>query len=78
MIRVRLEDDSSLEFQTSDQAVSFLETREGLKRGELEWVRVQLRYELRVSVAPPITCEEYDLEIDTAWLEASRSMRDSS
>ena len=78
MIRVRLEDDSSLEFQTSDQAVSFIETREGLMRGELEWVRVQLRYELRVSVAPPITREEYDLEIDTAWLEADRVMRDLS
>ena len=78
MIRVRLEDDSSLEFQTSDQAVSFIETREGLMRGELEWARVQLRYELRVSVAPPITREEYDLEIDTAWLEADRAMRDLS
>ena len=62
-----MEDDSSLEFQTSDEAVSFIETREGLTRGELEWVRVQLRYELRVTVAPPITREEYDLEIDTAW-----------
>jgi len=40
VIRVTLEDDSSLEFQTSDQAVSFIETREGLTRGELEWVRV--------------------------------------
>ena len=78
MIRVRLEDDSSLEFQTSDQAVSFIETREGLMRGELEWARVQLRYELRVSVAPPITAQEYDLEIDTAWLEADRAMRDLS
>ena len=70
MIRVRLEDDSSLEFQTGDQAVSFVETREGMTRGELEWVRVQLRYELRVSVAPPITREEYDLEIDTVWVSA--------
>ena len=70
MIRVRLEDDSSLEFQTSDQAVSFIETREGLTRGEIEWVRVQLRYELRVAVAPPITSEEYDLEIDTVWVAA--------
>lgn len=70
MIRVRLEDDSSLEFQTSDQAVSFIETREGLTRGELEWVRVQLRYELRVSVAPPISRQEYDLEIDTVWVAA--------
>ena len=70
MIRVRLEDDSSLEFQTSDQAVSFIETREGLTRGEFEWVRVQLRYELRVAVAPPITREEYDLEIDTVWVSA--------
>ena len=70
MIRVRLEDDSSLEFQTGDQAVSFIETREGMTRGELEWVRVQLRYELRVSVAPPITREEYDLEIDTVWVSA--------
>ena len=68
MIRVRIEDDSSLEFQTSDQAVSFIETREGLTRGELEWVRVQLRYELRVAVAPPITEQEYDLEIDTVWV----------
>ena len=59
-----------MEFQTSDQAVSFLETREGMTRGELEWVRVQLRYELRVSVAPPITREEYDLEIDTVWVSA--------
>ena len=67
MIRVKLEDDSRLEFQTSNEAVSFLETREGLTRGELEWVRVQLRYELRVAVAPPITREEYDLEIDTGW-----------
>jgi hypothetical protein len=65
-----LQDDSSLEFQTSDEAVSFVETREGLKRGELEWVRAQLRYELRVSVAPPITVEEYDLEIDTVWASA--------
>ena len=70
MIRIRLEDDSSLEFQTSDQAVSFIETREGLTRGELEWVRVQLRYELRVSVAPPISRQEYDLEIDTVWVAA--------
>ncbi len=70
MIRVRLENDSSLEFQTSDEAVSFVETREGLKRGELEWVRVQLRYELHVAVAPPITHEEYDLEIDTGWVSA--------
>ena len=70
MIRVTLEDDSSLEFQTSDQAVSFIETREGLTRGELEWVRVQLRYELRVAVAPPITNQEYDLEIDTVWVAA--------
>ena len=70
MIRVRLEDDSSLEFQTSDQAVSFIETREGLTRGELEWVRVQLRYELRVGVAPPISRQEYDLEIDTVWVAA--------
>ena len=68
MIRVRIEDDSSLEFQTSDQAVSFIETREGLTRGELEWVRVQLRYELRVAIAPPITEQEYDLEIDTVWV----------
>ena len=78
MIRVTFEDDSSLEFQTSDQVVSFIETREGLMRGELEWVRVQLRYELRVAVAPPITCEEYDLEIDTAWLDVGRSTRDLS
>ena len=78
MIRVRLEDDSSLEFQSGDQAVSFVETREGMTRGELEWVRVQLRYELRVAVAPPITCEEYVLEIDTAWLDAGRSTRDLS
>ena len=70
MIRVKLEDDSRLEFQTSNEAVSFLETREGLTRGELEWVRVQLRYELRVAVAPPITREEYDLEIDTGWAAA--------
>ena len=70
MIRVKLEDDSRLEFQTSNEAVSFLETREGLTRGELEWVRVQLRYELRVAVAPPITREEYDLEIDTVWVAA--------
>ena len=70
MIRVRLEDDSSLEFQTGDQAVSFVDTREGMTRGELEWVRVQLRYELRVAVAPPITREEYDLEIDTVWVSA--------
>ena len=72
MIRVRLEDDSSLEFQTSDRAVSFIETREGLKRGELEWVRVQLRYELRVSVAPPITAQEYDLELDMGWVDQAR------
>ena len=70
MIRLTLEDDSSLEFQTSDEAVSFVEAREGLKRGELEWARVQLRYELRVNVAPPITREEYDLEIDTVWVAA--------
>ena len=70
MIRVTLEDGSRLEFQTSNEAVSFLETREQLTRGELEWVRVQLRYELRVSVAPPITREEYDLEIDTGWVAA--------
>lgn len=70
MIRVKLEDGSRLEFQTSNDAVSYLETRERLTRGELEWVRVQLRYELRVTVAPPITREEYDLEIDTGWVSA--------
>lgn len=70
MIRVTLEDDSSFEFETTNNAVSFIETREGLTRGELEWVRVQLRYELRVVVAPPITKQEYDLEIDTVWVSA--------
>ena len=68
MIRVRLENGSSMEFQTSNDAVSFIEIREALTRGELEWVRVQLRYELCVSVTPPITVQEYDLEIDTDWV----------
>lgn len=72
MIRLTFEDDSSLDFQTSDQAVTHLEIREGLMRGELEWVRVQLRYELRVVVAPPITRQEYDLEINTVWVDQAR------
>jgi hypothetical protein len=69
VIRVHLEDGSAETFETNDDAVRFLETREGLERGELEWVRVQLRYELSVDVLPPITKEEYTLEIDTSWLE---------
>ncbi len=69
MIRVLLEDQPLDSFETVDEAVRFLETREGLSRGELEWVRVQLRYELSVDVLPPITGSEYRLEIDTDWLE---------
>ncbi len=71
MIRVTQEDGSSQEFDTANDAVSFLENRESMTRGELEWVRVQLRHELRVNVAPPITREEYDLEVDTAWVDAA-------
>jgi hypothetical protein len=70
VIRVFLEDQALESFETVDDAVRFLEQREGLSRGELEWVRVQLRYELSVEVLPPITRSEYRLEIDTDWLEA--------
>jgi hypothetical protein len=71
VIRVHLEDSNSQTFERTDDAVRFLEAREGLERGELEWVRVQLRYELRVDVLPPITKEEYTVEIDTGWLEVT-------
>jgi hypothetical protein len=70
VIRVTLENGSSLEFENANDAVTHLETLEGMARGELEWVRVQLRYELRVEVAPPITRDEYVLEVDTSWVEA--------
>jgi hypothetical protein len=71
VIRVTPENEGVERFQAVDDAVRFLETREGLRRGDLEWVRVQLRYELRVDVLPPITREEYTLEVDTDWFEAS-------
>jgi hypothetical protein len=71
VIRVTLENESLERFQAVDDAVRFLENREGLTRGDLEWVRVQLRYELRVDVLPPITREEYTLEVDTDWFETS-------
>ena len=71
MIRVHMEDGTPQQFERTDDAVRFLETREGFERGELEWVRVQLRYELRVDVLPPITKEEYTVEIDTSWLEVA-------
>jgi hypothetical protein len=69
VIRLTLETGDVQGFPTANDAVTHLETLEGLQRGELEWVRVQLRYELRVEVTPPITKEEYTLENDTDWLE---------
>jgi hypothetical protein len=79
VIRLTLETGETQRFETANDAVTFLKTLEGLQRGELEWVRVQLRYELRVDVTPPITKEEYTLEIDTNWLEDSaRGASDAS
>ena len=71
MIRVLDETGTELErFERPNDAVTWLEAREGLSRGDLEWVRVHLRYEITVDVDPPITQSEYRLEHDLTWVEA--------
>ena len=69
MIRVTCDDGELGRFSSIDEAVRFLESLEGKSRGELEWVRVQLRHELFVDVEPPVTQGEYHLEHDTDWIE---------
>jgi hypothetical protein len=72
VIRVLDEAATELErFERANDAVTWLETREGLGRGDLEWVRVHLRYEVTVDVDPPITQSEYRLEHDLTWVEAN-------
>ncbi len=68
---IRVSDETALlgHFETINLAVAFLEEREQKSRGELEWVRVQLRHELFVDVEPPVTRGEYRLEHDTDWIE---------
>jgi hypothetical protein len=72
VIRILDETGTELErFERPNDAVTWLEVREGLSRGDLEWVRVHLRYEVTVDVDPPITQSEYRLEHDLTWVEAN-------
>ena len=73
---IRVLDEAGLElgrFERPNDAVTWLEDREGLGRGDLEWVRVHLRYEVTVDVDPPITQHEYRLEHDLTWIEVNGS-----
>ena len=47
-----------------DEAVSFLEHREGRPQGALEWVRLHLSADFAVDLEPPIVANEYRLEHD--------------
>ena len=51
-------------FGQIDEAVSFLEHREGKRQGELEWVRLHLRSDLAVDLEPPMVLNDYRLEHD--------------
>jgi hypothetical protein len=75
VIRILDEANTELErFERPNEAVAWLEAREGLVRGDLEWVRVHLRYEVAVNVDPPITRFEYRLEHDLTWVTANTTV----